>query len=115
LSIVQRPDESRSLPGAAQIEAVKIEKVERVVEQPVLAACGEIGVKQPEIGDSSRIGDHGFAIQNEVVRRQGRERIRDRLEAPRLVLSACRSQAARFAGAPACGSVELDLVQPAPA
>ena len=36
-------------PRAAQVKAVEIEQVERVVEQPVLAAPREVGVQQPEI------------------------------------------------------------------
>jgi hypothetical protein len=52
-----------------QIEAVEIEQVEGVVEQPVRAACGEIGVQQSEIRDAARIRDDGFAIQDQVVSR----------------------------------------------
>jgi hypothetical protein len=104
-----------SKPRAAQIEAVKIEKVERVVEQPVPTTDCDIGVQQPEIRHSTGIGDDRFTIQNEVVRRHGRERIRDRLEAPRPVVSSPRVD-----GRPPvlqvrlrAVAVELDLVQPA--
>ena len=74
-------------PGPAQIEAVEIEQVERVVEQPVLAARYEIGMQQPEIWDAPRIRDDGFAVQNQVLRRQGCERIGDGAEAPRPVVA----------------------------
>ena len=57
-------------PRAAQIKAVEIEQVERVVEQPVLAARREIGVQQPEIRDAAQIGDDGFAVQDQVRRRK---------------------------------------------
>jgi hypothetical protein len=49
---------------AAQIEPIEIQQVERLIEQPVLAARGEIGVQQPEIRDASRIGNDRFAIQD---------------------------------------------------
>jgi hypothetical protein len=71
----------------AQIGPVQIKQVKRVVEQPVLAARGQIGMQQPEIGDAARIGDDGFAIQDQVLRREGRERIGDRLKAPRPVVA----------------------------
>jgi hypothetical protein len=68
----------------AQIEPVEIEQIEGVVEQPILAARGEIGVQQPEIRDTARIRDDSFAIQDQVVRRQDCEGIGDRLEAQRV-------------------------------
>jgi hypothetical protein len=57
-----------------------------MVEQAVLAARGEIGVQQPEIRDTARIRDDGFAIQDQVLGRQGCKRISDWLEAPRPVV-----------------------------
>jgi hypothetical protein len=58
-------------PHRAQIEPVEIEQVEREVEQPVPAPCRKIGVQQPEVGDTARIRDDGFAIQDQVVCWQG--------------------------------------------
>jgi hypothetical protein len=86
-----------------------------VVEQPVLTACGESGVQQPEIRDAARIGDDGFAIQDEVVRREGRERIGDRLKAPRPVVAPPRVDGRPPASQVTLGpvAVELDLVDPA--
>jgi hypothetical protein len=75
-------------PRRAQIEPVQIEQVECVVEQPVLTARGEVGVQQSEIRNAPRIRDNGFAIQDQVVSRQGCERISDRLEALRPVVPA---------------------------
>jgi hypothetical protein len=48
--------------------------VEGVIEQPVLAARSEIGVQRPEIRNPPRIGNGGFLIEDQVCRRQGRER-----------------------------------------
>jgi hypothetical protein len=50
------PQEGASKARPAQIEPVEIEQVERVVEQPVLAVRGEIGVEQPEIRDARESG-----------------------------------------------------------
>jgi hypothetical protein len=44
-------------------------------------------VQQPKIRDAARIDDDGFAVQDQVVRRQGRQRLGDRLEAPRPVVA----------------------------
>jgi hypothetical protein len=44
----------------------EIQQVERIVEQPVLAARGEIGMQQPEVRDASRAGNDGFAIQGRL-------------------------------------------------
>ena len=104
-------------PRRPQIEAVQIEQVECVVEQPVLTARGEVGVPQSEIGDAARIRHHDFAVQDQALHREGHERICDRLEAPRPVV------------APPCVdgrlsvsqvrlrtvAIELDLVNPAAA
>jgi hypothetical protein len=68
-------------PHRAQIESVEIEQVEGVIEQPVPPARGQIGVHQPEIGNAARVGDDGLAIQDQVLRGQSRERVRDRPEA----------------------------------
>ena len=46
-----------------------------VVEQPVLATPCEVGVQQPKIWDAARIDDDGLAVQNQVLRRQGCDRI----------------------------------------
>jgi hypothetical protein len=74
-------------------------------------------VQQPEVGNATRIGDDGFAIQDEVLRGQHRERIGDRLKAQRpivttpcvdgrLSVSEVRLRAV---------AVELNLVDPVPA
>jgi hypothetical protein len=52
-----------------------------VIDQPVLATRGQIGVQQPEIRDAARIGDHDFAVQDQVLRRECHERIGDWLDA----------------------------------
>jgi hypothetical protein len=57
----------------AQIESVEIEQVECVVKQLVLTARGEVSVQQSEIRNAPRIRDDGFAIPDQVVRRQGCE------------------------------------------
>jgi hypothetical protein len=72
----------------------------------MFAARREIGVQQPEIRHSSRIRDHGFAIQDRVLRQQVGERIGDRLEARRPVVPRPRVDgrppiALRLADAPA--------------
>ena len=74
----------------AQIEPVEIEKVEGVVEQPDLAARGEVGVQQPEIGDAAQIHNDGLAIQDQVRCREGCERIGDRLKAQRPIIACAR-------------------------
>jgi hypothetical protein len=102
-------------PRAAQVESVEIEQVERVVEQPVLAARGQIGVQQSEIRDAPRIDDDGFSIQDQVVRREFRECIRNRAEAlcpvvaPPCVDGRPSVSQVRLRAV----AVELDLVQPA--
>ena len=86
-----------------------------VVEQPVPAARGEVGVQQPEIRDATRIRDDGFAVQDQVLGRQGRQRIGNRLKAPRPVVAPpCVN------GRPPASqvrlrsvAVELDLMHPA--
>jgi hypothetical protein len=102
-------------PRPAQIKAVEIEQVEGVEEQPVLAARSEISVEQPEIRHAPRIGDHGFAIQDQVVRRQDRERIGDRLEAPRPVVAppSIHGTLSVVQVRLRAVAVELDLVHPA--
>jgi hypothetical protein len=54
-----------------------------VVEQPVLATRGEIGVQQSESGTLREFRDDGFAIQDQVRCREGCKRIGDRLKAQR--------------------------------
>jgi hypothetical protein len=43
-------------------------------------------VQQSEIRDAARIRHDGFAVQNQVRRRKGRQRIGDRLKAQRPVI-----------------------------
>ena len=74
-------------PRSAQIKPIEMEQVERVIEQPVLAAGCEIGVQRPEIGDAARVCDDGLAVQDQVFRGEGRKRIGDRLEAQRPVVA----------------------------
>ena len=101
--------------GPAQIEPVHIQQVEGVVEQPIPATGGEVGVKQPEIRDAARIRDHGFAIQDQAVRRQSRERIGDTLKAERPVVAPpCIHGRLSVVQVRLCSvAVELDLVHPA--
>jgi hypothetical protein len=93
----------------------EIERVERVVQRPVFAAGGEIGVQQPKIRDAARIHHDCFAIQDQLVCRQRRERIGDGLEAQRPI-----GPRSRVDGGPAVSQVRLcpaavepDLVHPA--
>jgi hypothetical protein len=106
-------DERRS----AQIEAVEIEQVESVVEQPIPATPCEVGVQQPKIRDAARIHDDGFAAQDQVLRREGHERIGDGSEAERPVVAPPRVHGRPPASQVRLGAVatELDFVQPAPA
>jgi hypothetical protein len=104
-------------PGPAQIEPIEIEQVKRVIEQPVLAARGQIGVQQSEVRNASRIRDDGFAIRDQILRRQGCERIGDGSEAQRPII-ACAGVDGRLAVSQVrlCPvAVELDLVNPASA
>jgi hypothetical protein len=74
-------------------------------------------VQQPEIGDAARIRHHGFAIQDQVVCRQRRERIGDGLEAQRPIEPRSRVDG-RLAVSQVrlCPvAVELDFVNPASA
>jgi hypothetical protein len=72
-------------------------------------------VQQPEIRDTARIGDDGFAIQDQVLRRKGRERIRDRLEALRPVVAPPRvdRRPSALQLRLRAVAVKLDLVNPA--
>jgi hypothetical protein len=101
----------------AQVEPLDVEQVERIIEQPVLPAGGEIGVEQSKIGDAPRIRDDGLAIQDQVLCRKGRERVGNRLKAQRPVVAR-----AGVDGRPSVSQVrlravpvKLDLMQPAPA
>jgi hypothetical protein len=67
-----------------------------VVEQPVLAARGEIGLQQSEIRDAPRIRHDGFGIQDQVNCRKRRERIGNRLKARRPTI-ACAGVDGRLA------------------
>ena len=99
----------------AQIEAFEIEQVEGIVGQPVLAARGEVGVKEPEIGDAVRIRRHDFAVHDQVRCREGCERIGHPLKAQRPII-ACAGVDGRLAVSQVRSfpvAVELDLVHPA--
>jgi hypothetical protein len=74
-------------------------------------------VKQAEVRDATGIGNDGFAIQDQILCREGRELMGDRLKAQRPIVARPSEH-----GRPSvlqvrlrAVAVEFDLVKPAPA